>query len=265
LDNPGPKGGAPAVAKKIEDALKTGLDTGIESRAELVKLVVAAETKRVSNHIIFTAMIDAKEDNLGKLKNHPGACDKAMHKHFSALIKEMPHIFKAVPGLLEELHTAVRKDLAKDGFIQPPPSERAGHNKNDAKPESNTGTGGRSKPSAAGSKPSAAMPTASTEKMDCFVNSAQEVIDFVKDQGLDQDNGYFQKHSEKLTAQINTLNVSPGDLQAAKKAYRSAILLSHPDKLQEHSDNKNLDMDDVMTKGPEAFRALDTSYKTLIS
>jgi hypothetical protein len=246
LDNPGPKGGAPAVAKKIEDALKTGLDTGIESRAELVKLVVAAETKRVSNHIIFTAMIDAKEDNLGKLKNHPGACDKAMHKHFSALIKEMPHIFKAVPGLLEELHTAVRKDLAKDGFIQPPPSERAGHNKNDAKPESNTGTGGRSKPSAAGSKPSAAMPTASTEKMDCFVNSAQE-------------------HSEKLTAQINTLNVSPGDLQAAKKAYRSAILLSHPDKLQEHSDNKNLDMDDVMTKGPEAFRALDTSYKTLIS
>lgn len=271
LNNGGPNGGATAMAKQLSNTLETGLNSGTASRTEIVKHAVAAETKNMSTHIIFAAMLDAKENNLDKLKNHPDAYEKAINKHFNGLQKEMPQIFKALPELRGELLAAVRNDLEKGGYYSSPSSGRP----EPKKAESNTGTGSRPKPSAAGGKPNTAKPEPSNagakpaadgpatstlpampQKMASFVNSAQEAIAFVKDQGWDNDNGSYQKGSETLTEQIKVLKESPGSSDAAKKIYFTAARLLHPDKLNQQGIRNG----DVIAKSTGLIQALSKDY-----
>jgi hypothetical protein len=67
-----------------------------------------------------------------------------------------------------------------------------------------------------------------------FVQSEEDALSFIKDLGLDQDGGYYQKHSEALDKNIKALKESPNHAGLAKKVRNSVAHLIYPDKLEQN-------------------------------
>jgi hypothetical protein len=92
-----------------------------------------------------------------------------------------------------------------------------------------------------------------TAEMVSFLDSAENLITFAKDQGLDKQNAKSQKMFEQLTKDINGLRESSDAPVSFAKLRRAALYLTHTDKLGGKDPQ-------IKSKATELYEAFNDSY-----